>query len=413
MAHDEDGNEEGEIDESADRAVYGNGVGDFRGYYQDGAYTAAPSGPEEYLSEGEYASDEEGREEQDASAAAAEAYFSSIRSRFLSLRSHLQTSPPKHIVAALPESHSPYVPPFGPRSSTFAQWNKRIRNTDPLPAQVASMDKDAVIRVLRVVMGGRFLRVGREVSERTSRWLWALLARLPHVGELSHTEVAWVRDLGRRAVLLGRSIAEMAALREELAGGGGDLGLNDAVDESEEDEDVVQEFEGEDNYSEDESKTEGTEAPVKETPSGAAAEPSEMASPESEPKLATEKAGAEEEKEAEKEEGEADEQEEGEASEGDDDDAPMDLDDSGAEEDDLEAAKSRLLARLDRSGGDSEPGSPNTPDEEDGEHVQEDSDEALRARMNMRATVNMILTVAGEFYGQRDLLEFRDPFAGM
>jgi hypothetical protein len=92
----------------------------------------------------------------------------------------------------------------------------------------------------------------------------------------------------------------------------------------------------------------------------------------------------------------------------------MDLDDSGDDEDDLEAAKSRLLARLDRSGGDSEPGSPNTPEEEeDGEHVQEDSDEALRARMNMRATINMILTVAGEFYGQRDLLEFRDPFAGM
>lgn len=39
----------------------------------------------------------------------------------------------------------------------------------------------------------------------------------------------------------------------------------------------------------------------------------------------------------------------------------------------------------------------------------EDSPEE-RAKANVRATLNMILTVAGEFYGQRDLLEFRDPF---
>lgn len=33
-----------------------------------------------------------------------------------------------------------------------------------------------------------------------------------------------------------------------------------------------------------------------------------------------------------------------------------------------------------------------------------------RLELNMRVTLNMILTVAGEFYGQRDLLEFRNPF---
>ena len=37
--------------------------------------------------------------------------------------------------------------------------------------------------------------------------------------------------------------------------------------------------------------------------------------------------------------------------------------------------------------------------------------EAARAQVNLRATLNMILTVAGEFYGQRDLLEFRNPFS--
>ncbi len=39
--------------------------------------------------------------------------------------------------------------------------------------------------------------------------------------------------------------------------------------------------------------------------------------------------------------------------------------------------------------------------------------DAGRAAMNQRATLCMILTVAGEFYGQRDLLGFRDPFGDL
>lgn len=257
------------------------------------------------------------------------------------------------------------------------------------------MDKDAALRVLRVVMGGRFLRVGREVSERTSRWVWALLARLPPAGELGHTEVGWIRDMGRRAVLLGRSLAEMAALREEIAEGGGDLGVNDGVDESEEDEAVVQEYEGEEAYSEgEENKTEGdgdvtAPGPGRNADTGGDPLPEKAAEDTAE----------------EKEEGEA--VEEGEEPE--DDDIPMDLEDEGevqdeAQDEDLEAAKARLLAQVSQAGAASSQGS-----------VAGDGDEeaTLRARMNMRATINMMLTVAGEFYGQRDLLEFRDPFTAM
>lgn len=283
------------------------------------------------------------------------------------------------------------------------------------------MDKDAVLRVLRVIMGGTFLRVGREVTERTSRWVWALLARLPPAGELGHTEVGWIRDLGKRAVLLGRSLAEMAALREEIAGGGGDLGVNDGVDESEEDEEVVQEFLGEDVYSEDEGvRTEGTSQAAtgdeegregtgntdtdtrggtldkspedtaiedaKEERKAAASERANTIPPKEEPQAATEE-----------------EIEDGEVEEG---DIPMDIDEEDARGnpgEDLEAAKDRLLARLGEAGGSPEASA-----------AEEDDDGATaRARMNMRATINVILTVAGEFYGQRDLLEFRDPFTGM
>lgn len=257
------------------------------------------------------------------------------------------------------------------------------------------MDKDAALRVLRVVMGGRFLRVGRELSERTSRWVWALLARLPPAGELGYAEVGWIRDLGRRAVLLGRSLAEMAALREEIAEGGGDLGVNDGVDESEEDEEVAQEYVVEDAYSEAEgNKTEGGGGVAT---AGAGGNADTKADPLPE-KAAEDPSDG-------KEEGEA--LEEGEEPE--DDDISMDIEDEGevqeeAQNEDLEAAKARLLAQVGQAGAASSQGSA----------VGDGDDEAtVRARMNMRATVNMILTVAGEFYGQRDLLEFRDPFTAM
>lgn len=365
--------EEGEVSE---RSLYEGGVGDFRGYYYDGAYTAAPDPEDEYYDD-----------EEDPSAAAAEAYLAAIRARFLALRSRLHATPPAHLVSALPPTNTPHVGPFGPRSHAFAQWTRRLTDTDPLPAQVAAMDKDAALRVLRVVMGGQFLRVGREVTERTSRWVWALLARLPPAGELGHTEVGWVRDLGRRAVLLGRSLAEMAALRDEIAGGGGDLGVNDGVDESEEDEGVVQEYEGEDIYSEGETNRTGDEKGMD------GEETADTKGGPSTDKNDEDAAGG-------KENGEA--LEEGEEPE--DEDMPMDLEDEGeAQDEDLEAAKHKLLAQLGEAGTASPQGS-----------AADEGDEAtMRARMNMRATINVILTVAGEFYGQRDLLEFREPFTGM
>lgn len=68
---------------------------------------------------------------------------------------------------------------------------------------------------------------------------------------------------------------------------------------------------------------------------------------------------------------------------------------------DLEQVRARLLASLE----DAE--APDAQEEADKEAAKQ------RSRANLRATLNMILTVAGEFYGQRDLLEFREPFVGM
>ncbi|KDN71327.1 hypothetical protein CSUB01_10746 [Colletotrichum sublineola] len=405
--------EEGE-DVEEDRDIYTTGQGDFRGYYEDGAYMARPDhwgddpctlgdhdaeDGEWRGNEGVYDDDEDTA---DTEAAIHEAYFASILSRFNTLRRTLHTAPPPSVVAGLPRTHDYHVGAFGPKSGTFAIWSQRLRATDPLPAQIASMDKDGVLRVVRVLLGGKFLRRGCELRERTSRWLWALLARLPERGELNHAEIGWVRDLGRRAVLMMQSLADMAALRDALEGEGMDLGVHDAVDESSDDEDVLREMEVEERDGEEVSgKTADTPSAASEVPPAAAR--SEEPGP-----VPTEPI-----EDGEVEDGEIDDDQKSE---------PMDVSEDGeiddgevAEEpapvETLEDARARLLAQLDTAAEDAPSEAPSEGPVAEAE--DEEMADQLRARMNMRATLNMILTVAGEFYGQRDLLEFRDPFTGM
>lgn len=245
------------------------------------------------------------------------------------------------------------------------------------------MDKDAVFRLLRVVLGGKFLRRGTELRERTSRWLWALLARLPDRGELDYMEVGYVRDLGKRAALLMHSLREMAALREEVEGGGGAAQEDDGLEGDQED------WAGEAEALDDDGAEEPAPPQESVEPASVADEDPASVQPSSDPPARSSSTAltsvpdADGEKDDQMEDGEIDES------------APMDLDT------DVESAKTRLLAKLNAqssSGNDAD------------QAVEDPSFDPARARMNMRATLNMILTVAGELYGQRDLLEFRDPF---
>ncbi|KAK2048367.1 hypothetical protein LZ31DRAFT_591659 [Colletotrichum somersetense] len=407
-----------EVEENRD--IYTTGQGDFRGYYHDGAYTARPDHWDEDSralrdhdvedaewqgNEGVYDDDDDDDDEDttDPEAAIHEAYYAAILSRFNTLRKTLHVTPPPGVVAGLPRTHDYHVGAFGPKSGTFAIWSQRLRATDPLPAQVASMDKDGVLRVVRVLLGGKFLRRGCELRERTSRWLWALLARLPERGELNHTEIGWVRDLGRRAVLMMQSLADMAALRDALEGEGMDLGVHDAVDESSDDEDALREMEVE------ERDGAGVTGNTAETLSTGYEPPPAAVKPEEPGPIPTEHT-----EDGEVEDGEIDGDDNGD----DQKSEPMDVSEDGevAEEpapaETLEEARARLIAQLDTAAEDAPSEAP-SGEQPVAEAEDEEMADQLRARMNMRATLNMILTVAGEFYGQRDLLEFRDPFTGM
>lgn len=264
------------------------------------------------------------------------------------------------------------------------------------------MDRFGALKLLRVILGGKFIRRGCELRERTSRWIWALLARLPDRGEMDHTDIGWVRELGKRAVLMMVSIAQMAALREEVEGDleGAELAEDDEVEEevlAELEPDVENEGVGRVDEDDVDNDTAGVKAAVKDAVEPATSEDaSKAANAVTEDGTGSTKVGQQPKGQEEAEEGEIDmDIDDGEIPDDEEAQEPPALSKEDAEAE-MAAAKVRLLAQLD-----------------DAAEEQRREDELMRQRLNMRATLNMILTVAGEFYGQRDLLEFRDPFPAL
>ncbi|KAI9843170.1 MAG: hypothetical protein M1838_002745 [Thelocarpon superellum] len=334
-------------DEGEDEPGEGGRV---KGYYADGAYTAAPT-----LATDTSMEDGEKSAGQDAQSA----YYASLLAQYRHLRSQLRDhAVPADALTSLDRDH----PTTSSSSSSYnanaayGHWRHLLQTTDPKPAQVARMDQSTLLLLLRLVTLS-FLKRRRGIERRTGRWTWALLGRLQEPGCLVSEEVSVVRELGKRAVWLlvglqqeGGEVVE--ALDEHELRRGGDEGEGE------------REAEAENGMS-----TTGV-------PDGADVQ---------------EKEGVEKE-------------------EDDDDD-----DEEEEEEDKMEEAKTRLMQTLnnghedkieyhnhDENEAEAEAGGKN--EEEEGE-VPEEKEEEDKA--TDKATLHTIITIVGEYYGQRDLLEFR------
>jgi len=355
------------------RDIYEDGVGDFRGYYEDGAYYSHDAVPtsSDYPQEGNATDDPQ------------LAYFDSILRRFEALRTQLQQTPPVEAVRTLDKDHPTHLGKLSTETARWWRW--RMRTVDPLPVQIASMDKSTVLRLLGLLTGGTLLKRGMEVEMGVSRWAWGLLARLPERGELTSEEIGVVRELGKKAVLVGMGLKaseQWEAGMDEVEAGfeedGGeamssvneeeiDLNIDDGFGDNE-----VGGFDI-DPYIPKLSQPIGPQLPA-----GPQGHVSGM-------DINVEKDPTE------VEDGELDTEE--------------------AERiDEMAAAKARILARLDETGKDavSEDIESEVSTEMEGDAP---ASRAEKSKWNTRATVDMIITVAGEFYGQRDLLEFRSMWS--
>ncbi|KAL1971060.1 hypothetical protein VTN77DRAFT_11 [Rasamsonia byssochlamydoides] len=352
-----------------------------RGYYYDGVYVARSSTPSEEI-------DEEGEEE----AAAAEedaqsSYYNLLRHRFLLLRSTLRCSPPASAIAALDDSH-PISLPYSLKPAR-SEWRRLLLTTDPQMVQLACMDMKSVFGVMKIM--ARLLSESVKTGDamrirRIGAWAWGLLGRCRDVGQLASEEVSELRDLGKRAVKI------LSKLREEeraKAIGGDDIHRHghhpyrqgEGAD-SEEDRAVVETGVKAEAVSE--QPVDKVALEVDQTTTADRSEATQVsAAAESTAPAAAAAAAATNTT-------------------------------SEPENADLEAAKARLQARLREASQTTEESrekltSFSIVDEEEEEKEHEKSNLDLDdAAKETRAMLDMIITIVGEFYGQRDLLDARD-----
>lgn len=312
-------------------------------------------------------------------------YFDSILTRYETLREQLAQTPPDSAIEALGSDHPTSL---GKLEYKVVRWWKwKMRSVNPLPAQVACMDKLTVLRLLGLITGGAYLKRGANVEIGVSQWVWSLLAKLPERGELNSEEIGVVRELGKKAVLVGMGLKEDQDWEEgidhleavyEIGKGDDDKDVIGVVEQNSESFDSPQRLD---------TKPIGPQLPggtLAETPASGKASlaRTEDRISQEEPKLG-----------------------------------------QTAREEELAAAKARILASL---GGNDAPNAALEPEvgpskgkepaeeaesAEDTVPTKEELAKKEAATWNTKATLDMIITIAGEMYGQRDLLEFRSVWA--
>ncbi|KUM63426.1 hypothetical protein ACN42_g3688 [Penicillium freii] len=345
------------------------------GFYEDEAYIA----PAEDVGENKVAHSPSKLDE--LYPEAQRSYNNLLRHRFLLLRSTLRCSPPAGAIDTLDNDHPISLPRKA--GSAHKIWRRLLVTVEPRMVQLACMDMESVLEVLEILARMMSDVVRGDDTQRVRRigaWAWGLLGKCHEVGQLSTREVGVIRNLGKRAATILRKVQELENDEYE-----------EDVDSSVADRSKEETQQGNLVECEKDTKEEGQrgstaqdeEATKPETQSDSTAQGEEEAKEEARPETTVQ--NEEESKQAELPE----------AAEAQDSSMP----DASLEESDLEAAKARLQDRLQNNSD-----SIKTPASCDIEEDGEEDDWSIQTH----ALLDMIITVVGEFFGQRDLLQERE-----
>ena len=129
-------------------------------------------------------------------------YYNLLKHRFVLLRTTLRCSPPANTITDLDESH-PITLPFHVKAARAA-WTQILYTAEPQMVQLACMDMESVLGVLRLlgdVMSKCIKDDDADQLRRIGAWAWGLLGRCRDVGELGSEEVGELRVFGRKALL--------------------------------------------------------------------------------------------------------------------------------------------------------------------------------------------------------------------
>jgi regulator of vacuolar morphogenesis len=320
---------------SAENDIH-NGLPDVQegGYYADGAYTAAPP------TNLPITSDHGPPDAQDL-------YYESLSARFRLLHATLKCNPPLSAIQVLPSSSLISLPPD--TETARSQWRYHLQSSNPLTVQLACMDSESVLEVVKLLTGTMAQTVrsrSRGKILRYGAWVWGVLGKCRDRTELGSEEIAILRELGKRAVKLLVSIRDKAGKDNDAAR-------------------LVSERTSED----------ANESILASSPAA---------------EIALGDAGA---------------------ADGTMQEADLDFDRPASNEQDaaeVKLAKKRLEGSFLSNVDIEHPLAPAVIGDIDDTPGINAADARLDMDQQIRITLDMIVTIVGDFYGQRDLLEFRD-----
>jgi Survival motor neuron (SMN) interacting protein 1 (SIP1) len=159
------------------------------GYYEDGAFIAAPEATSKLAASASTAPD------------AQEAYYFSLATRFRELRTLLYETPPLSAIEALTSDQPISLPPDSARAQQ--RWRFLLQHQQPQMAQLACMDMETVLEVVKLLKGllaGTVRSRSQKKIERLGAWIWGVLGRCSDAGQLGSEEISELRELGKRAV---------------------------------------------------------------------------------------------------------------------------------------------------------------------------------------------------------------------
>ena len=198
-----------------------------QGYYSNGAYTATPFPHSKATQTSTNGGQQEDQDPQDA-------YYASLCARFTVLTKTLQSTPPH----ASPNNTDVYYFDW----TTRRIWRGKILNTAPTMTVLVRLTQESVIWGLEVLESLLTLaNIRGKRGKYIEAWTWGLLGKCREVGQMGSEEVGVVRNLGKRAVWLIRRIRA-----GDVTGGTIDeLDANMEEEEGEEEEDGDGELEEE------------------------------------------------------------------------------------------------------------------------------------------------------------------------
>lgn len=157
------------------------------GYYADGAYTAAPR-----LANGS-AAQHGGNEDIDPQ----EAYYVSLLTRFEDLSTTLQYPPPADLIARSVASTAQDI-----NTGYNSRWRSTF-NTRPSMVLISLLSQETVLQGLRM-LETRLAIERLSESQSLGLWVWGLLGRCRDAGQMGSEEIGILRGLGKKAIWLLR-----------------------------------------------------------------------------------------------------------------------------------------------------------------------------------------------------------------